>query len=123
MDGSVSKEQMLAAAEVAGLGTRRRLDTTFVHWQELGLLGQYVQKERRRGGAGLWHPLQFQIWLALLRNRAAGVRLPTLANIPVGAWLLWPEGVEVGQAQLAFGFWIEGIARPQIRRSKAKRRE
>src|ERR1039458_3130620 len=90
----VSKAAMVAAAVDAGYGDKRELARTFVAWQQLGLMGKMVARADRRGGEGLWHPVQQDLWLGLLRNRlAAAVRPHTLANLPVGLWMLGMDGI------------------------------
>src|ERR1039458_9096405 len=90
----VSKATMVAAAVGAGYGDKRELARTFVSWQQLGLMGEMTARAERRGGEGLCHPTQRDLWLGLLSNRlVAGVRTQTLANFPVGGWLLGMEGI------------------------------
>jgi hypothetical protein len=96
---------MIKAAALAHFGSERQLTKTFTNWQGSGLLGKQVQKAPRRGGEGHWHPRQLELWLWLLQNRAAGVRPVTLSNAPVGLWLLGADGIELRQAQRAFGWW------------------
>lgn len=79
---------------------------TFAEWQRIGLLGRHVRKASRRGGEGLWHSAQFELWKTYLRHRKERVRLATLANLPIGGWLLGWDGVELDQAQKALLFWI-----------------
>jgi hypothetical protein len=103
---------MIQAAVEAGYGQPGQLSNLFVSWQKAGLIGPAVGKEGdRRGGAGLWHSVQQAVWLNLLSQRSAGVRLPTLANLPVGLWLLAFEGVGLDQVQRAFGFWSDPVNR------------
>lgn len=110
-----TKRALVEAGVEAGYGGARQLDALFVSWQKAGLIGRAQAKEEgRRGGAGIWHPTQESIWLNLLRERSEGRRLPTLANLPVGLWLLKWEGVELEQAQRAFEFWLD----PVLRRNK-----
>jgi hypothetical protein len=117
----VSKATMVTAAADAGYGDKRELARTFVSWQQLGLLGRMSARAERRGGEGLWHPQQRELWLGLLRNRlVAGVRTQTLANLPVGLWLLGTDGIETEQAQKAFSYWASYLgaeSRPTGERS------
>jgi hypothetical protein len=109
----VSKATMVAAAVGAGYGDKRELARTFVSWQQLGLMGKMTARAERRGGEGLWHPTQRDLWLGLLSNRlVAGVRTQTLANFPVGGWLLGMEGIETEQAQKAFSYWASYLSAP-----------
>jgi len=120
-DGSMATgERLYTKQELIQLGvetvpasTPSRLRATFEEWQTRGLIGSYERKEARRGGAGLWHPLQKELWLAELRHRDAGHAVIHLANFPVGAWFLFDEGIRIEQVQLAFGTWatafLEGL--------------
>jgi len=116
---------MVAEAVTAGYGDKRELTRTFVSWQQFGLLGKMACRAERRGGEGLWHPAQRDLWLGLLRNRlVAGVRTQTLANLPVGLWLLRTEGIETEQAQKAFSYWasyLDAGSRPTGERSLRRR--
>ena len=104
---------MVAAAVEAGYGDKRELARTFGSWQRLGLMGKMAVRAERRGGEGLWHPTQQDLWLGLLRNRlVAGVRTHTLTNLPVGGWLLGMEGIETEQAQKAFSYWASYLSAP-----------
>src|SRR6266508_4020828 len=102
----VTRDEMLATAEGLGYGPASDLDATFNNWRGYGLIGKATRKASRRGGEGLWHPIQFQLWLTLLRlRRRAGMSLASLADLPVGMWLLaWP-GIETAQAQRVLYFW------------------
>jgi hypothetical protein len=100
-----TKTEMVKAAGLADFGTEAQLAKTFNNWQGIGLLGKQENKAPRRGGEGRWHPNQLRLWLWLLQNRAEGVRLATLANSPVGLWLLESEGIRLKQAQRAFAYW------------------
>ena len=121
----IPKGLMLAAAEQSGFGSRERLSHLFGKFQKLGLVGLAVGKESRRGGAGLWHPVQGVLWIHLLRNHITnGVALDVLPNLPVGFWLFGTEGIETSQAQRAFNFWaqqIHGANRPKGSRSRRRR--
>jgi len=97
---------MVAAAVAAGYGEPRRLALTFDNWQKLGLIDGMVRKTSRRGGEGRWHPVQQALLLLYLRERARRVRLPTLANAPIGFYLMGWEGVSVRQAQRAWTTWL-----------------
>src|SRR5262249_35716055 len=73
--------------------------------QEVGLVGKLVTKAGRRGGEGLWHPAQRELWLTLVRERSAGKTPRSLAVYPVAIWVFgWP-GVELAQVQRARTFW------------------
>src|SRR5439155_4452088 len=104
---------MIAEAVALGYGEAKQLRATFLNWQKRGLLGGAERKARRRGGEGIWHPAQGRLWLSHLRQRAAGVRVTTLANLPVGLWLMGEDGIELDQAQRAFSFWAESVALPE----------
>jgi hypothetical protein len=105
----VTRGGLLTAAEEAGYGSRSALGATFNNWRGYGLIGKAAGKASRRGGEGLWHPIQLQLWLALLRlRRKEGASLASLANLPVVIWLMaWP-GVATVQAQTALYFWMRG---------------
>src|SRR5215472_17402849 len=66
-----------------------------------------VRKANRRGGEGLWHPIQQWMFLNILENRAAGVRLGTMTNQPIGLWLHGVNGVELRQAQRAWATCLD----------------
>lgn len=102
----LTKREILETAERAHYGSIAVLEPKFRSWQRFGLVGVAVGKTARRGGEGLWHPIQQPIFLAILNNRAQGVRLTTMANLPVGLWLARAEGVELSQAQRALYYWI-----------------
>jgi hypothetical protein len=105
---------MLAEAERLGYGCRPALGATFNNWRGYGLVGKAVGKAARRGGEGLWHPIQLQLWLALIRLRRDGaLPLASLANVPVGLWLMALPGVETAQAQRALLFWMRGPTGPE----------
>lgn len=104
-EGLVSKAAMIAAAVDEGLGDTRTLARRFVDWQQLGLLGKAAKKAARQGGEGLWHPNQQVLFLDLLRCRDRGLRIPTLANVPVAWWRDSIQGIETEQAQRALEFW------------------
>jgi hypothetical protein len=88
---------ILKEANCLGYGKISRLRSTFIGYQKIGLLGNYVEKEPRQGGAGLWHPSQgylFNLYLRLRKEQKGDTN--SMANIPVGFWLL----------ELALGKWI-----------------
>ncbi len=99
------KIEILRAAEEAGFGVAGELGQKFDSWQRFGLVGKMTAKEPRRGGAGLWHPVQADLFVAALSNRSRRIHLTTVANIPVGLWMLGTEGVEIEQAQRALFYW------------------
>ncbi len=110
--------QLLTLAEITGAGSvspdeAQRRRRRFIRYQELGLLGRPVTKASRRGGEGLWHPSQAHLWHAYERHRGV-VRQPTLANAPVGAWLMRLPGLELRQAQLAFDYWARAVSRVEL---------
>jgi hypothetical protein len=96
---------MIDQAIRQNLGSARSLAHTFGNFQKRGLIGHASTKTSRRGGEGLWHPIQGALWIGTLTHRRQGVRLTTLANLPVGVWLLGVPGIDTQQAQRAFGFW------------------
>jgi hypothetical protein len=109
-----TKAEMIKAAVLAQFGSERQLTKTFTNWQGIGLLGMQTRKSSRRGGEGHWHPRQLEIWLWLLQNRASGVRLVTLSNAPVGLWLLGADGIDLRQAQRAFGWWANRMIKAPL---------
>jgi len=104
-------KQMLEEASSAGFGPASSLERKFVQFEQDGLIGHPVRKENRRGGAGLWHPLQSNLFRFHLRNRREGISPLALANVPIGLWLFGEEGVETEQAQRAL-FFIGGSFLP-----------
>ena len=97
---------MVVVGHEAGFGDEQQLTRTFTEFQQQGLLGKSIAKAPRRGGEGLWHPMQQVLWLDLLQRRVSDqVRSTTLANVPVGLWLLGQAGIETSQAQRAFEYW------------------
>ena len=102
----VSLDQMVQEAVQAGYGEPQKLRRLFVAWQESGLLGKAATKAPRRGGEGLWHPDQHTLWRLLLEQRARGAGRVALANLSVALWLQNFPGIEVAQAQRAFGLWL-----------------
>ena len=101
--------EITRAAEVGAEEARARR-RRFVGYQERGLLGKACAKVPRRGGEGLWHPTQAALWRLYERQRLV-VRPTTLANAPVGAWLLGYPGLELSQVQQAFDYWARGVCR------------
>jgi hypothetical protein len=100
-----SKVQMLDEAARAGYGDGRGLNALFVARQQAGIISRAARRAGRRG-EGLWHPVQRALWLMALADRARGVDLATIANAPIGLWLLgWP-GVENRQARRALYFFV-----------------
>ncbi len=102
----LTKRKILETGERAHYGSVAELEPKFRSWQRFGLVGGAVGKTARRGGEGLWHPIQGAIFLAILNNLAQGVRLTTMANLPVGLWMAGVEGVELRQVQRALYYWI-----------------
>lgn len=109
----VTLAEILQRAADASLGRPDTLRHQFLHLQRVGLLGPAIAKAPRRGGEGLWHSAQGDLFLLHLRQLALGVRRATLANAVVGTWLLsWP-GVDLPQTQRAMRFWAESVALPE----------
>jgi hypothetical protein len=102
--------EMVDEAADRGYGETKPLRATFLNWQKSGLLGRAQRKAARRGGEGIWHEAQRRLWLSHLRQRAAGVRVTTLANLPVALWLMGEEGIELAQARRAFEYWVRSVA-------------
>ena len=102
-----TKRAMLEEASQAGYGEVRQLGHLFVSWQKCGILGDAAAKTSAQG-EGLWHPFQREIWLTALRQRREDVHLPTLACLPVGAWLLGAPGIELSQVQFAIQCYVRG---------------
>lgn len=98
---------MISEAASAKYGDAGSLRARFEEFQKVGILGRATAKEPRRGGAGVWDPMQTALWMNALRWRREGIPLPIIANVPVGLWLTDAEGVELRQAQRAMGFWAE----------------
>jgi hypothetical protein len=115
-DALKTLDQMVAEASAAGLGESEWLRCRFVEFQRCGLLGGPERKEPRRGGAGLWHPVQGALWLVYLQHRREGFSLPTLTNIPIGVWMLGIEGVRAEQAQRALCFGAQKWLPPDWQR-------
>lgn len=110
----LTKAEMVGKAEAAGYGERLHLGRAFVDWQQRGLLGKALTKASRRGGEGLWHDGQGELWLELLRDRLdEGVSIESMANRPVAHWLLGNPAVRTGQAQLALITWARLIYKPR----------
>ena len=103
----LTKDQIIELTAQAELGEFQKLASLFDYWREIGLLPQFAKKEKVRGGKGLWPDPVFHIWIAMLRNRAAGIRVSTLANIPVGCWLTGYPGFDLATAQRAFSYWLD----------------
>jgi hypothetical protein len=119
-----SLDNMLDRAVADGYGSSTELRFRFLRFQRDGLLGNAVGKARRRGGEGLWHPTQARLFDLYLRQRGFGVRPATLANVPVGLWLLGTDGIALEQVQRAMRFWAgrtATAARPSDRRSLRSR--
>jgi hypothetical protein len=105
-DKLVGLDDMVRAAEEAGFGESLKLKRRFVEYQGHGLLGKPVARAARRGGEGLWHPNLLALFLDELRMREREkLRLPTIANLPIGLWRLGVEGVTTEQAQRAMSYW------------------
>jgi len=88
-------------------GKKEHLRQKFIGYRKIGLLGDYVEKEPRQGGAGLWHRSQgdlFDFYLNLRKNQQADTI--SMSNIPVGFWLL----------EFALGKWIP-ISIEQVQRA------
>lgn len=116
-------DRILGQAVAAGFGDVATLRYRFLHLQRIGLIGHAVGKTNKRGGAGLWHPIQGQLFLQYLRQMPHTHRA-TLANEPVGLWLLEEPGVELEQAQRSLRFWASktlGDSRAADRRSLRRR--
>jgi hypothetical protein len=110
----VTLAEIIGAADVAPEEVRRRR-RRFVDYEERGLLSLATAKAPRQGGEGLWHPTQAQLWRLYERDRDR-VRPATLANAPVGLWLLGFPGIELPQVQRAFDHWAREVSlldRPQ----------
>lgn len=117
---------LLTLDEILGRadGDKAVLRYRFLHLQRIGLLGNAVGKEARKGGAGVWRPVQATLFRLYLEQLSRGVRRSTLANIPVGLWLLANPGIELRQAQRALGFWSGRVTagdQPADRRSLRRR--
>jgi hypothetical protein len=102
----ISLNDIVNEASQLGHGSIKELKRRFVRYQELGLIGKSMRKEKRKGGQGLWHPGQAGLFMLYLRlrkeNRSDTI---SLANIPIGIWLLevaFGKVVTVEQAQRAF---------------------
>lgn len=107
-------DAILDEAKRFGYGKKKNLRYTFVKYQKIGLLGNYVEKEPRQGGGGLWHPSQgvlFDLYLRLRKEQKADTI--SMANIPIGFWLLdsalgeWIP-IPIEQTQSAFDHATEG---------------
>jgi hypothetical protein len=101
----LTKREILEGAELVGLGTVEELRPKFRSWQRFGLVGKMAGKAPRRGGEGLWHPIQGDLFLIALRNEKNDTRLTTVANFPVGLWFGKVEGVELEQVRRALYYW------------------
>lgn len=97
-------DTICAEAEAAGHGRAKRLRRRFVEYQQIGLLGGPTRKESRRGGAGLWHPVQAALFDLYLRHARNEFSLATLASVPIAFWLLGTHGIETVQVQRALLF-------------------
>lgn len=119
-----SKDQMVKAAQAAGLGAGENLTELFHNWIKWGLIDRPLQKEARRGGAGLWPQGQESLWLNLLRLRAKSdrLRIETLLNVPVSAWLLGFPDMQTRQAQRAWSEWLAREMRPKPDGTRSLRR-
>ena len=105
---------MIENAEREGLGDPTRLRRSFSQFRKYGLIGGYVEKSSRKGGEGLWHPIQFDLFFCYLRNiKESGTRpggayrgdlLHKMASIPVGAWLFKEPGITINQAKMCLNF-------------------
>jgi hypothetical protein len=96
---------MEAAAIEAGFGDLN-LPSRLIEYQRFGLMGRPLTKAARRGGEGLWHPDQLSLFLDVLHLREREkLRMPTIANVPVGLWRLGAEGISTEQAQRAMAHW------------------
>jgi hypothetical protein len=99
----VTLADILERASAAGFGDPAALRYRFLHMQRVGLVGPMASKARRRGGEGLWHPAQGNLFLSHLENLQRGRRRATLANAVVGSWLqgqrsVRPAGAPFGGA-------------------------
>ena len=89
-----------------GYGNVKELKRQFIRYQELGLIGKSIRKEKRRGGQGLWQPGQAGLFMLYMRLRKENKSdTISMANIPIGIWLLevaFGKVVTIDQAQRAF---------------------
>ncbi len=95
-------EDLISDAARVGLeGFNERLARD---WHRRGLLGSPERQHLGRGRGstvGLYSSEQRALFEALARNRAAGIKLPTLATLPVWAWLNYDGWVDLAQLRRA----------------------
>ena len=101
-----TRRQIAELAADEGYGEAGALENKFKEYSRYGLIGPSIGKESRRGGAGLYHPVQAELFLSYLEHRTRGINLYTLANLPIGFWLLGFDGIPVQQVQRALFFGL-----------------
>lgn len=94
-------EDLIADANAVGLDFNERLARD---WHRRGLLGSPQRQHLGRGRgstAGVYSREQRALFQAISRNRAAGIKLPTLASLPIWAWLNFDGWVDLTQLRRA----------------------
>lgn len=93
-----------------------------VDWVGLGLLDRPERHGlgRGKGSMATWPDEQLQLFLAVLRLRDQGAKVPQLCNLPVWLWLTWGDGyVSLGQVRRAMQTWAKAAGDPATGRAKA----
>lgn len=94
-------KDLIADADAVGLGFNERLARD---WHRRGLLGSPQRQSLGRGRgstAGVYSREQRALFQAISRNRAAGIKPPTLASLPIWAWLNFEGWVDLAQLRRA----------------------
>jgi hypothetical protein len=114
----ITLDQIVEQALAEGYGTPEALRSHFFKLRAYGLIGRPIEKEHRRGGAGLWHPVQGSLFIFYLGNRREGISLTDLSNAPVGLWLLdgadGPWRIDTRQAQQALLYGGSSMLREKV---------
>lgn len=121
---AVTLDVLMADAEKLGFPATERL---ILDWESRGLLAYRTRNSLGYGrgqAPGTWHPVQRELWGALIVNRPKVRKLAPLANIPVWWWLALddPPVIPVDQVRRALSLWINDhkrLTRPQAKKAAA----